>query len=359
MKNLFFLSFLAFYAVSSCLFGCTGIVRKAQDGSAVYARTLEFGFDELETQLTFIPRKIECGKSSPDQKKMPWSQKYASIGFTVIDTPFFVDGMNEKGLACGAFYFPGYAGYEEYNPQFADKTVSNLSLPLWILGNFSSVKEAIEGIKQIHVVGEVYQKWGYIPQTHFIIVDQSGESTVIEYVESQLQIYPSTLRVITNAPSYSWHETNARNYIGLTALNKPSLNIDGTELSQFGQGSGALGLPGDFTPPSRFIRAGFLNAVVFNTPNSYEEILTAFKILNQFDIPKGAIREVIEGKTLCDVTQWTSASDLSAKKYYFCTQYSRRVRCVDFSKMNLQGEKILHMDINEPEQVLDISNQLQ
>ena len=120
--------------------------------------------------------------------------------------------------------------------------------------------------------------------------------------------------------------------------NQPSIKIDGQSLSQFGQGSGALGLPGDFTPPSRFIRAGFLRDVVLPGKDGTDEVKITYRILDQFDIPKGSVKEVQDGKDIYEVTQWTSASDLNGGRYYFHTYDNRALSVVDLNKLKVPVE---------------------
>jgi choloylglycine hydrolase len=137
---------------------------------------------------------------------------------------------------------------------------------------------------------------------------------------------------------------------------KRSVKINGTELSQFGQGSGAIGLPGDFTPPSRFIRAGFLNQVVVRAKDQLANVKRAFKILNQFDIPKGAVREKQgDGKENMEETQWTSAADLLGLKYYYHTTLDRQIRSVDLKKFDFNQKEIKSLKINQPEEIADMT----
>ena len=130
------------------------------------------------------------------------------------------------------------------------------------------------------------------------------------------------LGVITNSPAFDWHMTNLRNYVNFSMTNVPSVQLGPVKLEPFGQGSGMLGLPGDFTPPSRFVRAVAFSQSVFPSKTGDDAVLEAFHILNQFDIPKGAAREHEKdehGNILADYTAWTAASDLKAKQYYFRT----------------------------------------
>ena len=120
-----------------------------------------------------------------------------------------------------------------------------------------------------------------------IVHDASGKSLVIEYVGGKLNLYDDPLGVITNSPGFDWHMTNLRNYVNFSLDNHPPIQLGSVKLAPFGQGSGMLGMPGDFTPPSRFVRAVAFSQSVLEPKTGDEAVLTAFHILNNFDIPRG------------------------------------------------------------------------
>jgi choloylglycine hydrolase len=356
-KTIFF-SALAIVAIEKSD-ACTGIVHEAVNGDVVYARTLEFGEDLVSFSLLFMPREMsQTAQSNPNGPQAAiWNNRYAFIGFNPFGLPVLADGLNEKGLACGAFYFPGWAEYQQASNN-ESAPISNLDVVGWILGNFATVDEVVSALKNTTVIGFNYQPWGIIPPLHYIIVDKNGNKVVIEYIKGILNLHEATLGTITNSPNYDWHVTNARNYIGLGSLNKPSIEISGKELSAFGQGSGAIGLPGDFTPPSRFIRATFLNQVVLSEKDGLAEVERSFKILNQFDIPKGAVKEMTNGKPSYEETQWTSASDLAHLRYYYHTAKSGVIRFVDLKNLDLNGKEMKSMSIDTAEPFVDVSSNL-
>jgi choloylglycine hydrolase len=130
----------------------------------------------------------------------------------------------------------------------------------------------------------------------------------------------------------------------------------GVKISSLGQGSGMLGLPGDFTPPSRFVRAVAFSQSALPVETAQEGVLQAFHILNQFDIPKGAARATENGKTWADFTMWTSASDLKNHRYYFHTFESRQIRMIDLNKMDLNAKQIKTFPMDQQEVIEDLSN---
>ena len=335
---------------------CTGIRIKPQDGSVIAARTLEFAAD-LHSNIIVIPRATESAGTVPgDGTGLRWKSKYGVVGANGFNMPAIVDGLNEKGLGIGLFYFPGYAEYQEVKAEDVGKAIAPWELPVYLLGNCANVEEAVQAVRSIRV-GEVVQKdMGYVPPCHYIVNDASGQCIVLEYVGGELKIHDNPLGVVTNSPTFDWHITNLRNYVNLTVNNVPPVDIAGIKFPSFGQGSGMLGLPGDFTPPSRFIRAVAFSQSALPVATADEGVLQAFHLLNQFDIPKGAARGVDNGKEIADYTLWTSASDLKNHRYYFRTFDNSRIRMIDLTKMDLDAKEIRTISMAGKEAIEDLSS---
>jgi choloylglycine hydrolase len=320
---------------------CTGIRLMAGDGTVVHARTLEFGLD-LHSDAMMFPRGYARIGTTPDGKEgLKWKAKYASVGMNGVGLPVLFDGMNEKGLAAGTFYFPTSAGYMPYAAADADRTIAQWEVGSWILDNFANVEEVKANIGSIVVPAVVFGGWGFAPEAHYIVHDATGKSIVIEYVGGKLNVHDNALGVVTNSPSFDWHMTNLRNYVNFSMANVAPVQVGSIKLLPTGQGTGMLGLPGDFTPPSRFIRAVAFSQSVFTPKTGEDAVIEAFHILNQFDIPKGAARDREKdehGNVVADYTLWTSASDLKAKRYYFRTYDNSQIRMLDLMKMNIDGK---------------------
>jgi choloylglycine hydrolase len=338
------------------LVACTGIRIKPNDGSVIVARTLEFAAN-LQSSVIVIPRAMESVGTAPGGKRgLRWKSKYAAVGANGFDMPAIVDGLNEKGLGIGIFYFPGYAKYQAVKEEDVGKAVAPWEVPVYLLGSCSNVDEAVQAVRSVRV-GEVVQtNMGFAPPCHYIVSDSGGRCVVLEYVGGELKIHDNPLGVITNSPTFDWHVTNLRNYVNLSVNNVPTVDIAGIKLPSFGQGSGMLGLPGDFTPPSRFIRAVAFSQSALPVATAHEGVLQAFHLLNQFDIPKGAARGVDNGKEVADYTLWTSASDLTNHRYYFRTFDSSRIRMIDLAKMNLAAKEIKTISMAGQEVIEDLSS---
>jgi choloylglycine hydrolase len=197
---------------------------------------------------------------------------------------------------------------------------------------------------------------GFVPGVHLIMTDSGGASVVLEYIGGQLNVHPNPLGVITNSPSFDWHMTNLSNYVNMTVSNVPRLEVGGQEIKGFGQGSGMLGIPGDFTPPSRFVRAVAFSKSALPVDTAREGVLQAFHILNQFDIPKGAARGLEHGKEVADFTLWTSAADLKNLRYYFRTYDNSRIRMVDLKVLDFDTSRIKTISMSGDELVEDVTS---
>ncbi|HIK18499.1 MAG TPA: choloylglycine hydrolase family protein [Leptolyngbyaceae cyanobacterium M33_DOE_097] len=346
LKQIFATALLSLFLASSMIFpaqACTGIRLKAMDGTIVHARTLEFGID-LESDVIMVPQRYARTGTTPDGKAgLKWNTKYASLGANAVGLPFIFDGLNEKGLAVGTFYFPTTAEYMSYSPSESSQTIAPWEVGSWILENFATVEEVKANIGKIVVPEVVFKAWGFAPPVHYVVHDPSGKSIVIEYVKGSLNIHDNPLGVMSNSPAFDWHMTNLRNYVNFSLANVPPVQLESVKLLPLGQGSGMLGMPGDFTPPSRFVRAVAFSQSVLPSKTGADAILQAFHILNNFDIPKGAAREAEKdehGNIVADYTSWISANDLKAKRFYFRTYENSQIRMVDLTKMNLKAKDI-------------------
>ena len=153
-------------------------------------------------------------------------------------------------------------------------------------------------------------------------------------------IHENPLGVMTNSPTFDWHVTNLRNYVNLSVNNVPPVELAGDKLPGLGQGAGMLGLPGDFTPPSRFVRAVAFSQSALPVATAREGVLQAFHLLNQFDIPKGAARGVDNGKDGGRLHALDERLGPEELRYYFRTFENSRIRMVDLKKMDLDAKEI-------------------
>jgi len=320
---------------------CTAITLNAEDGTAVQARTQEWGAFDLDSDLMVTPRGITIQSNTPDNKPgLKWKGKYGVLGINGIHMPIYIDGMNEKGLTVSVLYLPGMAEFEPYNPAHAHKSINPIDVPMWLLTNFATTDEVRTKLPSVRVVGVLQKELGGIAApVHWLVTDKEGNTIVIEYTDKKMHIYDDPVGVLTNSPDFQWHLVNLRNYVGLQPQSRNPEKIGKLEVAPLGVGSGLIGLPGDFTPVSRFIRATALRNTVRPLHSGDDAVQEAFRILNSFDIPLGAVDS--PAKDIIGSTQWTTATDTNALLYYYRTQYNHRIRIVDLNKIDFtKGNKI-------------------
>jgi choloylglycine hydrolase len=308
---------------------CTGIQLVARDGGVVAARTLEFGTD-LQSNVLIIPAGTAMTGTLPDGGQgIRYTTKYGIGGANGAGQVAILDGINDQGLYVGLFYFPGSATYPDATPENAARAMAPYEYGTWLLGNFASIEEVKANFDKVALVNVVLPALKQVPPVHFVVHDRNGNAVAIEPTDKTLKLFDDPLGVMTNSPTFDWHMTNLRNYIHLTPTNVKQIEIGKVKLAQFGQGSGMHGLPGDFTPPSRFVRAVAFSQAAIPSDTASQAVLQAFHILNAFDIPVGAVREMDEGVLQSDYTTWTSASDLKNLRWYFRTFADQSIRSVD------------------------------
>ena len=228
---------------------CTGGALTAQDGGVVVGRTLEFG-QPLDSQIAVWPAGSSIEGSSNQGAGLRYVSRYGFLGATVADDAgMILDGLNEKGLNVGLFYFPGYAQYTPNQQASPSRTLAPGQLGTWILANFKSVDEVKAQINSVSVTPQVLGILGMVPDVHFKVQDASGKSVVIEPRGGRLVVHDNPMRVLTNAPTFDWQTTNLSNYLTLSSTYPKAKRIGDLTLQPFGMGAGAFGLPGDFSPP--------------------------------------------------------------------------------------------------------------
>ncbi|MTH99313.1 linear amide C-N hydrolase, partial [Roseibium sp. RKSG952] len=236
----------------------------------------------------------------------------------------------------------------------------------WALSNFEtveSVKQAIEN-KEVSIVGVILPELEIIPPFHYTLHDRTGQSIVVEPVDGVLKVYDNPVGILTNSPDLPWQLINLTNYVNLSPVNAGDGRILKQVIPTFSQGSGWVGLPGDPTPSSRFLRVASMVATA-NTGASAEDALSmAQHILNNFDIPKGWIRpgaadpdpesdDEISSENVReteqpvpsgpapdeDYTQWSVMADLQNKTYYIRSKDAMAFSLAGFNETDWTNAK--------------------
>ena len=234
----------------------------------------------------------------------------------------------------GALWFPG-SEYPKVSNNSSKVRIGALDLTEWLLGTFGTVDEVKAGLQMVQVVAQtIPEVEGPLP-LHFSLHDRLGKNLVIEFIDGQMEVSDNIVGVLTNAPKFEWHTTNLRNYINLSAINVKPVKLDGSVLDQTGQGSGLLGIPGDWTPPSRFVKMAVFKNFVTKVKDAKKNVNLAFHLLNTVDIPYGTIQDA-SGKNF-DYTQWIVVKDLINDRLYYRTYEDLDIRVIDLKAMIQKG----------------------
>jgi choloylglycine hydrolase len=352
------LTFTAFAPADAS--ACTTFRVRTKDGAILVGRSMELGMP-LQSAVMIVPRGLPLSATRPDQKPgTSWVARYGFAGMNTLGVDISTDGMNEAGLSVGTLYIPEFVQYQPFPAQAGRAAISNLELSNWLLSNFATVGEVRAALPAIAVYDLVIPPAGPQP-LHWAIFDAQGGAIVVEYVEGKLQIHDNPVGTLTNSPNFEWHQTNLRQHVNLTNQNADPIRLGTVEFRQIGQGSGMLGIPGDYTPPSRFVRATALSWSVVPPATAAEGANAAFHVLNAVDIPYGAVAQRIPGKdgaapTLAyEQTQWATVHDLTNRLLYFRTYGSLAIRKVDLGKLDWTGKAIRHIPMPTAMEAEDVT----
>lgn len=309
-------------------------------GNGVFGRTLDYECSFGERVLVAPRGFFPIGESR---------NRYAIIGIGIQDegTPLYFDAMNEWGLSAAALNFPNLAVYHKKTGESRRTADGRLDAPAnllisYILGLCRNVEEAREALSNIDVTECKSVKNMQTPSLHWIISDARSSITV-ESVAEGLKVYDNPAGVLTNGPEFPYHLTRLADYMHLTPT-APKNNFKKVNPSVYSRGMGAIGLPGDFSSSSRFVRACFISEHTWGAERDNEKnrIVRAFRILSSVSVPLGCIVSD-EGRPVS--TLYTSVSDAESLTYYFTTYGTTSVSAVRLTDALLEGDKLQVFDI--------------
>ena len=307
-----------------------------------FGRTLDLERSYGES-VVITPRNFQIKFLHEGESK----KGYAIIGVAHVSKslPLYYDAINECGLGIAALNFKGFARY--FDALCDKKSIASFELPLWILRGCSNLGEAKEHLSEAVITGDSFDS--SLPPTplHWLIADKTGAITV-EQTESGLKIYENRFGVLTNAPDFLFHQLNVANYMSLSAK-QPSNNIcPQTEVAPYSRGMGAMGLPGDFSSASRFIRAVFAKSHTQECGTGLGEVSRFFHIMGTVSQPLGCA-EAEDGKPISTI--YTSCADTEKGIYYFTTYKCRRIRGVRMYAHELDSCNLIEFSMDKDEDI--------
>lgn len=320
---------------------CTAATYRTAD--FYFGRTLDYEFSYGD-EVTVTPRKYPFHF----RKKGEVSTHYAMIGMACVADgyPLYYDAVNEKGLGMAGLNFVGNAVYSDIIIEEKDNIAQFEMIP-WILCQCATVREARELLERINITDESFSDALPPAQLHWMIAD-SVETITVESVKEGLRIYDNPVGVLTNNPPFDEQMFALKNYMQLSA--KPPVNTfaPGLELEPYSRGMGAIGLPGDLSSQSRFVRAVFTRMNSISGEGEQESISQFFHILGSVDQQRGCC-VLDDGR--CEMTLYTSCCNASRGIYYYTTYDNHQITAVDMHRENLDGEKLVHYPTIREEQI--------
>ncbi|MBN2057180.1 MAG: choloylglycine hydrolase family protein [Candidatus Saganbacteria bacterium] len=350
-------AFLVVILSAANVMACTVFNVTAGDGTVITSRTMEFGYD-VESKVAVVPRGRTFASPAPDNSQgLTWQGKYTFVGIDAFDDSDAVfDGMNEAGLAFSALWYDSTMQWPTVPRGGNAKALAHMFLGSWVLSNFSSVDQVKAALKDVEIYGLYIPQMKQVPPMHFAVYDASGKCVVVEFDNGRVNVYDNPLGVMTNAPEFPWHLTNLRNYIAMQPEQPPAADYAGVQLKPMGHGSGMIGLPGDITPPGRFVKIAVLTQFADRPKDAAGALKLCRHIMNNVDIPKGlAIDRDASGKEIySEWTQWTTFRDLKNKVFYFTTYDNAAMRMIDLTKVDPLQAAAYNMAAGQ-EQVTDLT----
>lgn len=308
---------------------CTGI-RLGCDNGYVAGRTCEFGL-VLEYDALFLPVGTQYTCAIPGSSGKEWTSTHAVVGMATFGCLAIMDGINDAGLMAAAFYFPGQAEYAEAAQTDPSRAVNPSELPSYLLATCATIDEALAAIADITVVDVPVHGWGpAAPPLHYLIIDAQGRTVALEPTKAgSLQVTENPTGAFTNSPDLPFHLLNLTQYMNISPETLQQSDVFGTTITATGMGSGGLGLPGDYSPPSRFVRAAFFAASHPTPATTFDGVQELFHLLNAFDIPMGAA----QAGGSSDFTQVTVVRDSHALTYAWRSYADQQIRQVNLRQL--------------------------
>lgn len=297
-----------------------------------FGRNLDLDCSFGET-VTITPRNFPLVFRQVGQQ----DHHYAMIGMASAcgSFPLYAEAVNEKGLAMAGLNFPGNAFYRKVNGEGLE--LASFEIIAWILGKCASVAEAEEYLGGMKITDTAFSDRMPPAPLHWMLADHE-KCLVIEAVQEGLKVYENPFGVLTNNPPFEFHRMNMNNYMNLTAESPQNRLSDKLDLKPYAQGMGAIGLPGDASSTSRFVRAVFLKCNSVAPEEEKASVSQFFHILDSVAMVRGAV--VTEQGTY-DITTYSSCINTRTGVYYYKTYDDRRVHAVDMYETDLDGNALI------------------
>ena len=313
---------------------CTAITYYTKDH--YFGRNLDLEYSYKET-VTITPRNYPFSFRKVNHLK----NHYAMIGMAYVadNYPLYYDAINEKGLGMAGLNFPTNADYKE--EQNDKDNIAPFEFIPWVLSQCATIKEAKELLKKINIMKIDFSNELPASPLHWIIADKENSITV-ESVKEGLKIYDNPVGVLTNNPTFDMHMFNLNNYMNLSI--EPPVNNFSKKLTfdTYSRGMGALGLPGDLSSASRFVKATFTKVNSLSGDSESESISQFFHILGSVEQQRGCVHMK---EDQYEITIYSSCCNMDKGIYYYTTYENSQITGIDMHKENLDGTDLVSYDL--------------
>lgn len=320
---------------------CTAATYKSQD--FYFGRTFDYEFNYGE-EVTVTPRNYPF----PLRHQNALTEHYAMIGIAHMagDYPLYYDAVNEKGLGMAGLNFPGNAVYSKV--QTGKDNIAQFEFIPWILGQCANVQEARVLLSHINLVDTPFNEKYPVSPLHWILADKE-EAITIESVQEGLNIYDNPVGVLTNNPPFPIQMFRLNDYMSLSSESPTNRFSADLKLKPYSRGMGAMGLPGDLSSASRFVRVAFTKMNSLSGLSESESVSQFFHILGSVDQTRGCC-QLDKGEY--EITIYTSCCNADRGIYYYTTYENHQITAVDMYRENLDSDRPVHYPLVQGEHIL-------
>lgn len=321
---------------------CTAISFRANDH--YFGRNLDLEYSYQET-VTITPRNYPF----PFREEKPIKKHYAIIGMAYVqdDYPLYYDAMNEKGLCMAGLNFPHFADYKE--EAVVKSNITPFEFIPWVLSQCESVNEAKNLLEYTNLYQENFSEELQLTPLHWMISDKES-SMVVEPLKTGLKIYDNPVGVLTNSPDFDKQLFGLNQYSRLSAKEQENIFSKNFSFLKYSNGMGAIGLPGDWSSMSRFVKAAFVKSNSNSEGHQGEEnsIGQFFHILDSVAFPKGSV--ILENNT-SEITVYSCCLNADKGIYYYKTYENSQITAVDLYEEDLEGENLISYSLKKKQQI--------
>lgn len=320
---------------------CTSIAMKTND--FYFGRTMDFEYNFNEC-VVFTPRNYPL----PFRRTSIMDRHYAMLGMATVAEgyPLYADAVNEKGLCIAGLNFPDNAYYPPQEDS-ENKNISPFELILWILGQCATTAEVKTLLASTHLVSIPFSPTLPLAPLHWHIADSTG-SLVLENTKNGMELYDNPVGVLTNNPTFGFQTTNLCQYMNLISGSPQNCFSSIKSLVPFGQGLGSFGLPGDYSPASRFVKAAYLSMNSVCEKDEMSSISQFFHILDSVSMIRGS---VVTPHELYDVTTYSCCMNATKGIYYYKTYTNNQITAVDMHRENLTSDILRTYPLTTAQQI--------